>query len=49
MAIFTPTIDLDGEVEIKIKLDQRLLNAVNASGAFNGKIINQGPRPLAGE
>ena len=40
IAIFTPSIDLDGDVEIKVKLDQRLLNAVNANGAFNGKIIN---------
>ncbi len=40
VAIFTPSIDLDGDVEIKIKLDQRLLNAVNANGAYNGRTIN---------
>ena len=39
-AIFTPSLDLDGDFEIKVKLDKRLLRALNTGGAFRGKIIN---------
>lgn len=41
IAIYTPSIDLDGGVEVKVKLDRRVLNALNAKGAFKGKIVNE--------
>jgi hypothetical protein len=40
VAIFTPSIDLDGDVEIKVRVDKRILSALNAPGAFTGKLIN---------
>lgn len=39
-AIYTPSLDLDGDFEIKVKVDKRLLRALNGKGAFLGKIIN---------
>lgn len=39
IAIFTPSIDLDGDFEIKVKVDARLISALNAKGAYRGKMI----------
>ncbi len=39
-AIYTPSIDLNGDFEIKVKVDARILRALNASGAFRGTLIN---------
>jgi hypothetical protein len=40
IAIYTPSIDLDGSLEVKVKVDQRVLRALNAPGAFRGRILN---------
>ena len=40
VAIFTPSIDLDGDIEVKVKVDKRIISALNADGAFTGKLIH---------
>jgi hypothetical protein len=40
VAIYTPSIDLDGDVEVKVKVDKRILRTLNAPGAFRGRLIN---------
>ncbi len=40
IAIYTPSIDLDGDIEIKVKVDKRIIRALNAPGAFRGKITH---------
>jgi hypothetical protein len=39
IGIYTPSIDLDGKLEVKVKVDKRILQALN-SGAFRGRLIN---------
>ncbi len=39
-AIYTPSIDLDGSLEVKVRVDKRILRALNAPGAFRGHVIN---------
>jgi hypothetical protein len=39
-AIYTLSIDLDGDFEVKVKVDKRLLRALNGEGAFRGHLIN---------
>ncbi len=39
-AIYTPSINLKGELDIKVRVDKRLLQAVRTRGAFHGKIRN---------
>jgi hypothetical protein len=41
-AIYTPNIDLDGDIEVKVKVDARILRALNAQGAFRDRIANAG-------
>jgi hypothetical protein len=40
VAIFTPSIDLEGNLSVSVRLDKRILAALNASGAFTGRINN---------
>ena len=40
MAIYTPSIDLDGKLEVKVKVDKRILRSLNTEGAFRGQVIN---------
>jgi hypothetical protein len=40
VAIYTPSIDLDGGLEVKVKVDARILRALNAQRAFKGHIAN---------
>ena len=40
VAIYTPSIDVDGDIEIKVKPDKRIVAALNAQGALKGKITN---------
>ncbi len=40
IAIYTPSIDLNGDIEIKVKVDRRIIRALNAPGAFRGKIVH---------
>ncbi len=41
IAVYTPSIDLDGTIEVKVRVDKRILRALNAEGAFRGRIINR--------
>lgn len=38
---FTPTLRLDGTINIKYRPEKELLNRLNAQGAFNGTIKNK--------
>lgn len=40
VAIFTPSVDLDGSIEIKVRVDKRIISALNVAGAFSDKLIN---------
>ena len=40
IGIYTPNIDLDGTMEVKVRLDKRITRALRAEGAFRGHIIN---------
>lgn len=39
-AIYTPSIDLTGNLDVKVRVDKRLLSALNSPGAFRGHLIN---------
>jgi hypothetical protein len=39
-AIYTPSIDLEGKFEVKVKVDARILRDLNAKGAFRGSLVN---------
>ena len=41
VAIFTPSVDLDGNLNINVRVDKRMLAALNAPGAFNGRFKNR--------
>jgi hypothetical protein len=40
VAIFTPIIDAQGYVKVSVRVDKRILSALNASEAFSGMIKN---------
>jgi hypothetical protein len=40
VAIFTPTIDAQGYVKVSVRVDKRILSALNAADTFNGRIKN---------
>jgi len=40
IAIFTPVMELDGDVKVSVRVDKRILAALNTPGAFTGKIIH---------
>jgi hypothetical protein len=40
VAIFRPSIDLEGKISISVRVDKRILSALNAPGAFTGNIKN---------
>lgn len=40
VAIYTPIMKLDGSVEIKVRVDRRILNTINMPGALRGRVIN---------
>ncbi len=40
MAIFTPTVDAQGNLSVSVRVDRRITSALNAPGAFTGKINN---------
>jgi len=40
IAIFTPSIELDGDINIHVRVDKRILAEVNQKGAFSGRIVN---------
>ena len=40
VAIFTPSIDLEGNIDISVRVDKRILSALNSNGGFLGKLIH---------
>jgi hypothetical protein len=40
IAIFTPSIELDGDINIHVRVDKRILAALNQEGIFSGNILN---------
>jgi hypothetical protein len=40
VAIFTPSIDLEGNIDINVRVDKRILSALNSNGGFSGKLIH---------
>lgn len=40
IAIYTPSIDLEGKFEVKVRVDARLLRELNGQGAFRGDLLN---------
>jgi hypothetical protein len=40
IAIFRPSIDLEGKISVSVRVDKRILSALNATGAFIGDIKN---------
>lgn len=40
VAIFTPSIDLEGNIDISVRVDKRILSALNSAGGFQGKLIH---------
>jgi hypothetical protein len=40
VAIFTPSIDLQGNLNINVRVDKRMISALNTPGAFTGKVNN---------
>ena len=40
IATYKPVIDLDGQFSVKVKVDKRVLRALNADGAFRGTITH---------
>jgi hypothetical protein len=40
IAIFTPSIDLDGDIHIRVKVDKRIRATLNTPGAFTGQVSN---------
>lgn len=40
VAIFTPTIDAQGNLSVSVRVDKRIISRLNLPGAFKGKINN---------
>ena len=40
IAIFTPSVDLEGNLSVSVRVDKRITAALNVPGAFTGKITN---------
>jgi hypothetical protein len=38
IAIFTPSVDLEGETDVNVKIDQRISSALNAKDVFTGEV-----------
>jgi hypothetical protein len=41
IAIFTPCIDLEGNLKVSVRMNKSILSRLNAPGAFQGKVINR--------
>lgn len=39
VAIFTPSIDLEGNIDVNVRVDKRILSALNSNGSFSGKLV----------
>jgi len=40
IAVFRPTIDAQGNLSVSVRVDKRILSALNVPGAFTGKVNN---------
>jgi hypothetical protein len=40
VAIFTPTIDAQGNLSVSVRVDKRIISRLNVPGAFKGEITN---------
>jgi len=40
VAIFTPTVDAQGNLSVSVRVDKRITSALNVPGAFTGRINN---------
>ena len=40
VAIFTPTIDAQGNLSVSVRVDKRIISRLNVPGAFKGDITN---------
>ncbi len=40
VAIFTPSIDMEGKFSVSVRVDKRILSALNSPGAFTGNLRN---------
>jgi len=40
IATYSPSINLEGELTVNVRVDKRILHALNAAGAFRGRIIH---------
>ena len=40
IAVFTPTVDLEGNFSVSVRVDKRIVSALNAPKAFGGAINN---------
>lgn len=38
IAIFTPSIDLEGNIDVNVRVDKRIVHALNSNGWFSGKL-----------
>ena len=41
IAIFTPAIDLQGNIKVNVRVDKRLITALNDPAAFKGTVRNK--------
>ena len=41
IAIFTPVIDLQGNLKVNVRVDKRIITELNIPGAFLGKVRNK--------
>jgi hypothetical protein len=39
-AVYTPSVDLDGKFNVTVRVDNRILRALNVPGAFRGEMEN---------
>ena len=42
IAIFTPTIDMKGNLSVSVRVDKRILSTLNIPGSFTGRVNNSG-------
>ena len=40
IAVFRPTIDAQGNLSVSVRVDKRIISALNVPGAFTGKVNN---------
>ena len=40
IATYSPSINLNGELTVNVRVDVRITHALNAAGAYRGRIIN---------